>query len=236
MSYCVDPKIQLPLLIGLLLVQDKQPSSEVPLLERFRKVSAVLRKHTLGIHIDKDANWQTIILEPSIYNAILTILCESFNLEPRLQWKEALRVSFLSKVPQRIRLFYQPVWEQVKDTFESREVDEAEIYSAAWQLIFDSWLYVFEYYSSPEESIFRHLADITGKSDIPALRVAHCIRDIAYGDTSRVNELRSMIESTDPNYQSIFEDSPKLIKSISHSTEFGVQKTIEGDEEHIIIV
>ena len=41
--------------------------------------------------------------------------------------------------------------------------------------------------------------------DAPPLRIAHCIRDLAYGDESRTDDLIAMVKSDDPHYRVIFE-------------------------------
>ncbi|MHC1624363.1 MAG: hypothetical protein ACXQTR_07255 [Candidatus Methanospirareceae archaeon] len=41
--------------------------------------------------------------------------------------------------------------------------------------------------------------------DDPPLRIAHCIRDLAYGDESRTADLISMVKSNNPEYRAIFE-------------------------------
>ena len=42
-------------------------------------------------------------------------------------------------------------------------------------------------------------------TDEPPLRIAHCIRDLAYGDESRTDDLVTMVQSSDPAYKEIFE-------------------------------
>jgi hypothetical protein len=155
------------------------------------------------------------------------LLCGAFVLEPQAQWWEALRVSFLPKIPQRITLFDQARWKRVENAFAEGNAGETEIYLAAWQLLFDSWLCIYGYYQSSEEIIFGRLADLTRTSDAPPLRIAHCIRDLAYGDESRADDLVSMVRSDDPAYRSIFEtcywrdtseeETKNLQKTKSHS-------------------
>lgn len=149
--------------------------------------------------------WPSILVSPDSYSPIINILCDTFALKPRPQWWEALRIRFLPKIPQRIKLYDKTMWEQTESAFDSGNTDETEIYSAAWQLIFDSWLYIFRYYESPDESIFSHLADLTREIDEPPLRIAHCIRDLAYGNKKRAIDLVLMVESDDPQYRDIFE-------------------------------
>ncbi len=148
--------------------------------------------------------WDILLTTPNLCNAILDLLCYSLDLEPQLQWWEALRVHFLSKVPQRVTFYKETTWKQVENSFESGEIGKTEIYTAASLLVFDVYLYLYGYYQSKDESIFGHLADITRESDDPPLRIAHCIRDLAYRDSSRVTDLISMVKSNDPEYRKIF--------------------------------
>ena len=162
-----------------------------------------------GLELDLDRRtgdlWQAVLAAPDLYTPIIDVLCDTFALTPRVQWWEALRVRFLPMVPQRITMFDEAEWKQVETAFEAGNAGETEVYGAAWQLLFDAWLYIFEYYKSPDESIFSHLADLTREMDDPSLRIAHCIRDLAYGDESRTDDLIAMVRSDDPGYRTIFE-------------------------------
>jgi len=149
--------------------------------------------------------WQAILVTPRLYSPILNFLCDTFDMLPRAQWWEALRVAFLPKIPQRITLFDEAMWRKVENSFETGDRGETEIYSAAWQLLFDSWLYIWGYYKSSDESIFGRLAELTRQMDAPPLRIAHCIRDLAYGDKSRMDDLVAMVKSDDTQYRVIFE-------------------------------
>ena len=168
----------------------------------------------LDLDLDRDLDrarratgdfWQVILVTPDLYDSILDLLCDTFALMPRAQWWEALQIGFLPRIPQRISLFDKSMWKQVENAIEKGNAGETEIYGAAWQLIFDSWLYIFGYYNESEGSIFSHLADLTREMEAPPLRIAHCIRDLAYGDESRTDDLVSMVHSEDPQYREIFE-------------------------------
>ncbi len=76
---------------------------------------------------------------------------------------------------------------------------------AAYLLLFDSWLYVMDSHNSFDESPVSHLAQLTRKSDIAELRIANTIRDMFYGRTSSMADLKEMLESRDPAYRDIFE-------------------------------
>ena len=115
-------------------------------------------------------------------------------------------MAFLPKVPQRLSiLFDEEDWKQTENAFAEGRFTETEVYSAAWQLLFDVWLYTTHYHDSKEGSIFVNIARLTKDIDAPPLRIAHCIRDLAYGDESRTDDLVAMVKSDDPVYKDIFE-------------------------------
>ncbi|GHO51453.1 NACHT domain-containing protein [Ktedonospora formicarum] len=182
-----------------------------------------------------DGSWQNTIVIPDFYWPILDLLCNTFNLEPQPQWWEALRVSYLPAIPQRISLFDQAVWIQIEDAFIHNRADETDTHNAAWQLLFDTWLYTWEYYSSPNETIVSRLADLTRSVDAAPLRIAHCIRDVAYGEESRAEDLLSMLQSHDPEYRSIFETcywiaSPEeKVKKVSKKKMKGISLFTPGE-------
>jgi hypothetical protein len=152
-----------------------------------------------------------------------------FGLTPTALWCEALRVAFLPTVPEGIQLADPQWWEETRDTFIAGKVSETYTYAAASQLILDGLLYIMGYYepdlgwlrktliytddkieelkdaSTASRALFAELADWTRNRDDAPLRIAHCIRDLAYGDESRNNDLTAMIESDDPTYREIFE-------------------------------
>lgn len=150
--------------------------------------------------------WNIILSKPRFYNSLLYTFFIILGVKTHtFFWIEALRVNFLPKIPERITLFDESKWKQVEQAFEKGNFGETEVYSAAWQLMFDSWLYIFGNHNTREESIFEHLAQLTQNIDAPPLRIAHCIRDLAYGDKSRANDLAAMVNSNDPRYREIFE-------------------------------
>jgi len=142
---------------------------------------------------------------PELTTAVIDVLCETFDLRPRLQWQEALRVRFLPDVPRRLHHFQPATWQRVAEAFEQGNAGETEVYLAAWQLLFDANLYRFGYYETKDDTLFGHLADLTRAVDTPPLRIAHCIRDLTYGDESRTDDLVAMVQSDDPAYREIFE-------------------------------
>jgi hypothetical protein len=142
---------------------------------------------------------------PNIYTRIINTLCDTLKLEPRGHWWEALRVDFIPRIQYRVPQFNGNTWSKVEASFDSDTADEAEEFLAAWLLFFDSWLYIHQYYASPEDSPFGNLAVLTRDSVAPALNIAHCIRDLAFGDESRIDDFVMMVSSDEPAYRSIFE-------------------------------
>jgi hypothetical protein len=160
----------------------------------------------LDLALASDQLWRTILNSRELYEPLLELLDIVFTLHTQAQWREALRTAFLPQVPDRIAiLFDQEQWKHVESAFEQQSDGQCEMYFAAWLLLIDCWLYIFEVYQTSDESIFTHLADLTRASDAPALRVAHCIRDLAYGDETREDDLVTMVQSDDPAYRTMFE-------------------------------
>ncbi len=56
------------------------------------------------------------------------------------------------------------------------------------------------------QPLLAEIAELTRHRDEPALRIAYCIRDLAYGDESRADDLKTMVESDEPGYREIFTD------------------------------
>jgi hypothetical protein len=113
--------------------------------------------------------------------------------------------NYVKGLPQKNTIKVEALWKKIETTFNKNKEGEPEIYTAAWLLIFDAWLYIYGYYQSKDESMSTHLADITRDIDAPPLRIAHCIRDLVYGDESRTEDLVSLVRSDDPEYREIFE-------------------------------
>jgi hypothetical protein len=150
-------------------------------------------------------------------------------LAPAGLWFEALKAVFLPSVPRRMWLIEARWWKDTCGAFETGNITESEVYAAAWQLMLDSVLYICEYYEPDVDhlrkrlaykngevaehthafadlrTLFSELADHTRDCDAAPLRIAHCIRDLAYGDESRAKDLLAMVESNDPAYREIFE-------------------------------
>lgn len=148
---------------------------------------------------------KSVLGNPDLYMAMLELYCDAFRLRPRAQWLEALRIAFLPTIPSRLNNINRIVFADMEQAFHERRFGQTEIHCAAYQLLIDTWFWTQEYYAHPNDSPFLELAGLTRDVDSPPLRIAHCIRDIAYGDMSRAEDMISMIQSDQPEYSSIFE-------------------------------
>lgn len=167
--------------------------------------------------------WQLFLSMPELYTPLLELLCDVFDLKPRIQWLETLRTNFLPKIPQKISILDKDIFKNIETAYEEKNVTETEIYLAASYLIFDSWLYAFKYYETPEDSMFKRLADLTREIDALPIKIAHSIRDLAYGDKSKINELKKMVISDSQENRSIFEFylwKPPIDKKMSLENHF----------------
>jgi hypothetical protein len=110
----------------------------------------------------------------------------------------------LPRVPERITLVDPEVSNKTLLAFRNNEATAADASDAAAQLLLDVWLYLAQAINTRDESPFVELAERTRQSPAAELGIAHCIRDIAYGDQSRVNDLEAMVKSNDPELVRIF--------------------------------
>ena len=58
--------------------------------------------------------------------------------------------------------------------------------------------------ASAVQKIFDDIATLTRDRDDIPLRIAHCIRDLAYGKKSRNSDLKTMVQSEFAEYKEIF--------------------------------
>jgi hypothetical protein len=167
--------------------------------------------------------------DAEILDATANYLAHALDLRPNPVWVEALRVSRLTMLPDRQPLVDPGAWRSALDAFTEGTADEQATWSAASQLFLDGALYMLGFHQPEDDwldalgysgdmiaahrttaaetqSLFAQLADNTRDRPDPALRIAHCIRDLAYGDESRAEDLKAMVESEDPAYHQIFVD------------------------------
>jgi hypothetical protein len=151
------------------------------------------------------------------------------DLRPAPQWREALLEIYVPTIPKRILMVQPEWWTTIRDAFQHGEPTHSDIYAASALLIFSGMLYIIgldqpdyallrERFSYTDErieelqkdsesarAIFDQIADLTRSRNDAALCIAHCIRDLAYGDESRADDLKRMVQSEDPEYREIFE-------------------------------
>ena len=173
----------------------QQQDLEAYIIEAWRK------KHT------PEDLWRKLISVEEFSEDLTGLLLDSFDLKPRALWQEALQTCFLPRIPHRLWLYQPQTWQQVEARVVSGQTDENTIYAASWMLLYDIWLYVAEAYVKPTTSPFAHLAELTRDFDDPPLRLAHCLRDLAHGKESRADDLKAMVESTNPAYRKLFQDA-----------------------------
>jgi len=148
--------------------------------------------------------WQEFLKEPKAVSELSKNICLIFDLKPELPWREAIERKFLPTVPDRIDFMKKSHWQQTYTNIKKGSSEPKDIYAAAWQLLFDVWLWCFEFYKTPEQSPFAEMAALTKHHDAAPLKIAHCLRDLAFGDESRTDDLIQMVKSKDPAFREIF--------------------------------
>jgi hypothetical protein len=114
-------------------------------------------------------------------------------------------VRALPRVPERIPILDPTIWQRTRRAFADGTAGVTEHYHAASQLIFDVWLWMMRAYDTRAESPFEQLALLTRDLDAPPLRVAHCIRDFAYGQEDKIQLLKKLVASNQTEYRTLFE-------------------------------
>jgi len=145
--------------------------------------------------------------DPLLSKVLIDLLCESLMLEPRVQWAEALRTDFVPRIRYRLPQLNEHKWTQIESSFRSGRTNTQDEFIGGWILLLDTWLFVQRYYSSPEESPFETFVALTRDHKSPPLQLSHCIRDIAFGNDERMEDLTRILSSEDLSYQEIFSDS-----------------------------
>ena len=153
------------------------------------------------------AFWQAILDDADLHSFLVDIVCDLLVLAPRPHWWEALRLRWVPRIPECITLTDPQVWKRTEESFVQNRVTEMDCLHAASQLLVDVWLWLVESHDTLEQSPFANLAQLTRDIDSPPLRVAHCIRDLAYGDESREKDLIAMVNSKDPRCRQLFVDA-----------------------------
>jgi hypothetical protein len=175
-----------------------------------------------------DINWAALIADPVKARIINQFVISIFDLRPLPLWDEALGTLFLPTVPRRAPLADPARWHKTVSAFADGEPSRADIYSASWQVLFDGMLFVIGFYGPNEDGLrkqlkysdehveehriaaaelkknFSAIAESTRQRHEAPLQIAHCFRDICYGDETGVAIFEAMIESGNPDILEIF--------------------------------
>jgi hypothetical protein len=159
-----------------------------------------------GAHVGPSGWWKEFQTHPDLCGPVLDLLVEVLDLKPELLWWEFLRVCVLPTLPGRLRTYDAALWERTTTRIEAGATD-LDLWWAAHHLLTDSALWIAEVYKQPSDSPAAKLARLTREINFPALRIVHCLRDLAYGDEARTDDLVNFVKSRDPEYQKFFRDS-----------------------------
>lgn len=141
-------------------------------------------------------------------NEIIKLLLKIFQLPQSPVWHKLVREQCLPQARERLTIFDQQNWQNTLLAARSSTLEDADVYHAAWQLLIDVCTRTVSIeYTGAYESPFTEIADLTRNHPAPALRIAHCIRDLDYGDESRIKDLEAMVKSNDPGYRDLFVDA-----------------------------
>lgn len=172
------------------------------LAHRINRDGASIIPRDLNVH---ERLWSNVLSSPKLCGHIVDTIAIAFKLEPRALWSEALRATFLPIVPERLNvIFDQNQIHMLESRIAEEPLSAENVFRAAHLLLFDCWLYVMDFHDSPIRSPMKKIAQLARRHDIPALRIATVVRDLFYGNHSRVSTLHAMLESNDPEYRSIF--------------------------------
>lgn len=173
---------------------------EVLALANSRRV----RRDGPHLNLEYDYPGAECFSDAAVFTPILDTVCDSLKLAPRSLWWEALRVDFISRIQYRIPQFSGKKWKEVETLFANKSASKADELVAAWLLVFDAWLYFQRGYVSRNKSPFARLGSLTKNSTSASLRLAHCVRDLSFGNFSRELDFFRMIDSQDPEFRPIF--------------------------------
>ena len=151
-------------------------------------------------------DWQTLAGSPSFCESLLELLCTGLRVEGP-HWSEMLRLRLLPRIPTRITITDRAKWALVEQAFRFGSAKHADIHHAATFLLFDAWLFATRSIGEAAESPLLAIAELTREDAAPELRVAHCLRDIAYGRMAGETELRALLRSEDPATRRMFEEA-----------------------------
>ncbi len=166
-------------------------------------IAILLEKH--GISESESRHLWLMALKDARFSSALTdLLLVGLDLRPSDLWREALKHCFVPRISERLWLYRPDTWDRTTAIFAEGIVSENDYFAAAWMLLHDLWIYVEHNDAGPDETPLADLARLTRNVDHPALRIAHCLRDLAHGHEDQADDLVAMVGSDDPAYQEIF--------------------------------
>jgi hypothetical protein len=166
----------------------------------FERVGPRNLGHSIASDIYADDREWSDILSSDVSQVIVRCLCQCFDLEPLAQWQELIRSRFLPSIPERLGRFDQKELRRLEGVFRNGNYKEADVFIAGWFLLFDILLYLCTVYQSPHESKVYRLSELTSNLDAIPLRISHCIRSIAFGESSRQDELEYLLKSPESGF------------------------------------
>ena len=183
---------------GLDRARDLEPELET-VLESCRV--STLRQVRAGAAASEIRFLDAFVEEVRLCDGVLKLFGNLSGLAPWPQWHEAIRLRVLPHLDQRSRWLHLETWQATQQAFETGNPTDDDCCQAACELYFDTWLYLAEVIDAPYDSPFLKTAELTCEHPHPHLRLVHCLRDLAYGDESRADDLVAMIQSPDPEME-----------------------------------
>jgi hypothetical protein len=115
-------------------------------------------------------------------------------------------------VPRRITLADSKIWENTLRAFGEHSAGPVDAERAASQLLLDIGLWLNHYYDRKEASPFANLAKLTCNATEASLRIAHCLRAVAFGDAPSY-EMHRLLTSGDSGVRQLLEEAHWVYRS-----------------------
>ena len=133
-------------------------------------------------------------------------LIQAMQWSPQAAWFEAIRRRLLPRLADRFHWLKQATWLATEQAFREQRAKHRDVKQAAYELLLDGWLFIGEAFDRPEDSPFAAIAELTREHPSAELRLAHCLRDLCFGDESRADDLVNMVQSPDPDMRQLLVD------------------------------
>ncbi|WP_041258201.1 NACHT domain-containing protein [Fibrella aestuarina] len=146
-------------------------------------------------------------------------ICDIFKLHPRYFWYEALLSAIGRNIIKKYEYWQPSFWEYIGNEIELENCSDAVYYFAAILLLIDTWLYMTGFYDFCNQSKFDKIVLLTKDAEFPALKIAHCIRNVMRQDVG-VSKLKDLVYDGTAECRMIFERAGWIINKNSRSSEF----------------